>query len=1276
MDSLDSMFQQEQYKNEEKEIQTFESNRLRKERVATSHAPYIQLDQQKLTELYGQGESAKTKAATTEKNSSEILSDMPKQQVDEKESTRKRKEKAQLKKERKLWESKQEEAAQRLNERIADIKNKGQTFDQIPLDEQAIALFDDKIDAQTLTPRYVLEHFAEVREKLDAWKAHIEMFSRKGELYGYLPDEYRTRLSQMGVMYYQSEEAFASALGALGYRYQPEAKGDKRLVNDLTEDEKKQKLDENRKQRGKLADTAAKMDEETAREMYQQKGRYFRRGDDGDAVRDQMSQNPRYAFIQSKYLNTREQYEEIAEIKDLTVQYARQYEANKEKVNRLYMEFYKLLEADARCRKEFLDLEWMGESTQLLGMQKVSKCFEKRGAEEKKKQDILNERARSIKAGIRHILCGEELGEKEILVLKDYLPEKYDPLANETKDQALAYIQKSQEKQGIFENTAEQFFGDQAKEMTNGAAGSFMALMKAGEQAHNEQVMRSLITLKTYQTMKRAGGAAVEEAELEMGRTMKPLVMPYLARIEAFDTIELENATPKELTAQNAELQELALICQNIADLGKYRDPDNAEKRSIIESACDGDTALFTLKCEVIRTYAEKARAFSIMRAYGAGSLTEEALSAEEKEKLEKKEDGSIAPVTMLNFAKALLTKSMSTQAAAYDKYYASENARQYYTTMKIQKKKREAEEDSKHTRSTHMPELQEALKKEKDYLNTVALQRSYDECKQRISEIESEKEGVEGEEADRLQRELTELKQHMEMLQIQAALTRESTYQRIGYPESLGEPLFRSYRGVEAMQSFHDMSNEEFKQMCVQLSAGALETDKEKPERFEYYYAENLKGLRTYKQHMAEHYEMLERKFHHKLPTQEYIEANREELTQLFSNGQIDFHMVERMRDLFDLTDPKDLRIYHLVNFYYTMGIYIDSFGTLIVGSQGNGNITYREASKMLGSTMNKLQASVAYLEKHPENEEIELVEGPQTQEEAQKTQRTEKFRKLAEDAKTILMKPAEEQWAYLESALECQDYIEQHQEDTSFIMRQYQGWLDVARARLPLLGKKLYHAYEQTEDHGEALASVDTMRAEIRSGDPQRCLNALHEMVKSVNYFSSTAQGLEDQERSELSLIEKYHQCEITAVDEAAMIPEEMKDQFLQAFNERRARLYELFVQKIEQRKAELPEDIEDRELLATYLVWQTRLGREYESLYTANNTYCLNTTMYEKTLAMEKASEENRILHKKLTDMAYQLANAYTKYQDKFKRLGYLKGLAEEGKRIFLQQFSNEG
>ena len=920
-----------------------------------------------------------------------VQPDMPKLNADEKEWKQKRRQKNRLKDQVKELEKNHKERVEKFDSRGEKLWEGGNP------DAEAMAMFEQTIDATKLSPQYVLEHFVEVRQMLDDWKGHLRLFGINGIGSDKLTMEQEFRISLMRQMYQQSERAFQSALAAIGFRYEESERGGGSILDIVTEEEKNAALTENMRLREEIGQ-AVTMDDKVADQLIASEQEVLHA--DSVQMQEDMSKDPRFAFIKSDHLCNLYQYQGIEELKRLIERFPQPYAAHKAEIDRMYEEFFHLMEVNGVYQEPSTAITSIQFDRKKVSSEKVRRILQHRLDVNKEKMRMMRERADCIKAGIKHLLRGDALTETESLVVREYTKpqDQREQERHEAEAQAGTYADIYREKKAIFVTLAEDMFGDRAEKIISGEAGRFMMFMEPGQQEHNEAIVKSLLTLENAKTFRRAisenKSAAIKKAGSEEeknaikeaaneeekivakseGEAMKPLVIPYLEMVMQADVSKYATMSDEELIAQNEELQELYISGMQVSDMAKYTDPDDPEGRSIKAAFCQDNAPLFAMKCALLQYYAVKARMLAMVQAYGKGSLTKECFTGREQEKIrllcDLKDQDEISMTHMLAYVRDILKRNEPSRDAAYTKYFNDEQ-------VKAKVAKQAAE---RHNLETTHPDYLKRLEeveaegkvslKKKAQLNASELQELYQHKMERITEIRKELEEPDemGIRTLQLQAELEPLEEQAESLQILAALSR-SGYSMVDNG-IFNEAIFRSYLTIDSIPSFRDMSEEEFGTMCRQLSAGYMQKETATPEEIEQYRAENVQGLLTYKEHMSEHYEMLERRFHHQVPPVEYVQEHYDEVRNLFANIQVDTNLVQHSRDMIDLTNPADLRLYHLVMVYNAIGLYILNL-TMFAASMG-----YTEARQGSQPVLRKEQASFDYLnQEHAQPEQEQLT-------------------------------------------------------------------------------------------------------------------------------------------------------------------------------------------------------------------------------------------------------------------------------------------------------------
>lgn len=955
------------------DMEHYEKEKLMQESKTQEHFARMELSSEKLMERY------QPRSFSEEEQKPEVLQDMPQQSADEKESKFKKRKKYELQSgAEELHKTYQaEKREQGYQDRIAK-----RSREMIPT-AQAQEIFEEPILADQLTPDHIMNNFAEIRKRLDDWKEHMEVYDAKYAARHGLSRERELRMQQMEKMYQDSEKAFQTAIRALGYRYDPSAKSGRQFSDDLTEEEKAAALKENRLLRSGIKQAADDMAANVAAELLrEEKGRR-----------------------RDTFASGQKRTAKLTEINALLIAHQDKYAENRKSVELLCQELDQLLALLEATERDSRDIDSILEDR--IDYEGKTKAYlEERRKEMQNKERILQGRAECIEKGLKYVLTESALTQKEMLTLREFLPEEFEQNTQSAEDKAAYYAHVYREKELL---------------------------------------------------QKRQAKDQKEQTKEELAKTAKPLLLPQLERLRAFDTKELESCTDEELLTYNAELQELYFSSMQIADIGKYRDADDAGERSIKDAFCGEKKEEFDLKCAIIQSYAMKARGIAMVKAYEQGRLTENCFTKGELSGMHTRfHVGEKAPLTMdhmLIAAKEMLEKASVLQEASYNRYFRSEHGMARYV-------KRPERVDIRHPAyKKALDDMKKAgraalLLPENAPMDSSEILQYHKYCReqkgkleQKLAQLNAEANGGEAGEIEETkeQREIRAqiaiLQEHMQLLQAEHAL-RKTHYQRAGDPYSLlEEPIFRSYDSVESLPAFQNMSDEAFRQMCMQLSAGALEQDAAEPEKTAQYYKENMQGLQTYKQHLSQHYEMLEERFHHRLPSTEYIIEHREELERWFADVQVNTLVVEKMSDLLDLTKPEDQRLYHLVNVYNSMGGYICGIGSRI----SNDGEDYYTAVEMLTITMRQAKSSFDYLDGKwdmQSEEKHQLV--------------LDRFRQLELEPAQLLTADQAEQSAYLEHVRELRDYIAQHDGDGTMAMKQMKGWLRLAQMRIQLLAKR----------------------------------------------------------------------------------------------------------------------------------------------------------------------------------------------------------------------------
>lgn len=880
-----------------------------------------------------------------------IKEEMPVNDPNEKESTRVKRQKNSLLDQGKRIRQSREAV-------VTDIPAREQRISQLRKpDAEAQQLFTKELKPEMFAPNYVLEHFDEIRETLDAWKEHLRLYGEGGVGHQLLAEDQKLRLEKMRTMYQDGEQALTSALAALGFTYETKRNGEIKIKELKDEKAKASALSENVRLRKKLTEQT-NMDEKVLDELLTEEITVVTR--DVQQFRRGIEREDRHTFIRSQHMSHEYHYETVRKCKELIEKHPEQYQRNRAVVERIYHDIFQLMEVNGEYTIPSMAINSLTWNEEKVSTQKMRLMLSKRLDEQERKMRYVRDRAELLRAGLEHLLEGSPLSDANAVQLRDYFvvespqeQQRHDAEAN-----ARVYSEIYMEKKALFDSTAEALYGEEAaKQITAGDYGRFMMLMESDNYEHNVEVLKYVLAKRTASKMETAGGETAKSAKEELATLAKPLVIPLLKKMMDFDMQTLESCSDEELIARSEELQQLYISGMQISDMAKLSDPDDPEGRSIKEAFVGDRQASFAMKCSGVQYYAVKARMLAMVKAYTEGALTEECFAPEELSKIRAYagigRDAELSMNHMFTYVRDALKKNEMGKDAYISKYFHSQEAMVRhggYPQFNLGSSHQAFDE----RKATALHNAQSYLGKS-GIMDAVALEKTYTEYKQRILEIRQELQEMGEDElgmrALELQAELEQKEGDLEYLEMEYSLTR-NMYRMTGDDSPLiREPIFRSYDSADSLDSFRTMGEENFVEMIRHLSAGALAGANATPEELEEYRRENVQGLLMYKERMREHYEMLEERFHHQKPSIEYIIQNYEEMQRLFANIQVDTNLVTHSKDMIDLRNADDARLYHLVQTYNALGGYIlgaptsaIAIGDFKIGSEGSSLVIQQQ--------------------------------------------------------------------------------------------------------------------------------------------------------------------------------------------------------------------------------------------------------------------------------------------------------------------------------------------
>lgn len=456
------------------------------------------------------------------------------------------------------------------------------------------------------------------------------------------------------------------------------------------------------------------------------------------------------------------------------------------------------------------------------------------------------------------------------------------------------------------------------------------------------------------------GGTQTEQMAAAYARaydsTTTDQIEVYLDKVAEFDSKELEEYNPEELIAHAEELAELHKASVKVLEA---TEKDNALYEQM------GGKAVTILKCKLIRHYAEKARSFALFEARKEGSFLKQSYFTSEERAIMRKRFGiglgdEIDAVHLYLYLRERLELGEAEKEQAYNEFFKTEEIKEKYR-FKLET----GTDGFKHGKIIDGIYSTINLAKQMtggDALEKNDLKTLYDQIYAKLyegaDEMKDARAGTNGTHGTMdLINEKRKLESQLRNVEMFYGLTRANYTTAKG--ETIGEPIFRSFRNVESMYGFRDMSDEAFLDMCRKLSAGALSRDGATYEEKEEYQRENEEGLQIYKEKMREHYEKLEERFHHQVPSTEYMVQHKAELDGLFGNGQVDNHLMKKI-SLMKPQNEEDTYLYHLVQVYFAIGTYLRQVGTM---AANDDYLDYRAAKARCADTLEEAKESFMYL-------------------------------------------------------------------------------------------------------------------------------------------------------------------------------------------------------------------------------------------------------------------------------------------------------------------------
>ncbi|MGN0412063.1 MAG: hypothetical protein ACI4FV_03425 [Lachnospiraceae bacterium] len=1254
---------------DKEQFEEFIQNSLRKGQRVADHKTLVNMDVDQLREWNKQQAAMQEEKSTTREEKLKIPEGLPVQNADEKARKRKKREKNHLRQQDEKVQSESPEEIRKIYDGVGSQLNDGK------LDNQSLEVLYGQIDITKLSPRYVYENYGEVRLMLDKLRVYLDAFESSFSLESLLSEDQKLRCKQLKDMYQKCEWAFYSAIIAMGYRFQKNEDGTNTLLDDVSDEEKKNALKENMDLRRKIFEIEKSMDDKVADQLIEkEKIEQHKKS-------EKLRRNPEFDFIKSEYLSQEYQFLEIKSLHDLLEKASKKsdtenqepsllekrYMEHEEEIGRMYEEFFHLMEACGIYDELQQGIKNLVNDEKKVSGDAVGVRLNVKLEDYRKKKNILLERARSMQAGIRYLLEGDQLWLNQSLTVMEYLKpqDQLDIMfANqEAQAQAAYHVDIERQNKEIFESTAKEQFGERVNECIGDEGAQFETFIIPGQKDYNEKLVHTVMEIKNGKELIRKTQAAgfLEDAkalETEIGLRMKSIIQPHLERIKDYDMPDLSHCTDKELLAENEVLQQVYLSVMSVKKAGEYIDSDDQKKRSIKESFLEHNHLLqevFDLKCNMIKVYAEKARMLSMVKAYEEGVLTENCFTDEELGFIRNyyglKPGQPLQMSQMLLLAKEKLVLVEISQDGLLREFYKNPakaeklernlgNTQGVYEEWKHERFKQERDEVIQNIKR----ELKlERLSDPKD------VKKYYHMQKEKANRIQKELKKANNKETRQLAKKYyDEVMRRIEMTQIIYALEFRN-YRKVDDVESpLGEAMFHSIGSLEESPAFQAMNEETFRTMCLNLSAGALEDDAVTPEEYDHYYAKNKEGLRTYKEYMRQHYEMLDARFHHQIPSLEYIILHMQDLKQLFGRTQIDLRIAD-MVEVVDLTNEDDLRLYHLIRFYSGMSSFIGRVNKDILDADGKFEKFH---DFWITFMMDHYKSTVDYLNSGNDSEESENIL-------KKRIYRVDDFRQLAKDAEDIVEKDQATQQEFVLRVMEMTDLAKNFiyfRNESPTLVKRLTAWLELAGKRVWFMAQERYGSTEGLPDDASVLDNEDNFVAAMKSEDPAQYLNGAFEMSKMSLFLLQEDIPEEDEKHfRENRLWRQYLEIAQDKINHLNKADDVETTRFVEAYYEKKSALANRMNEEILKLQPYLSQRLseEKKKLFATYQVSLTKLGRDYRALSMMSNVYRIDMAHLQP--ATRKYGNHHPEAYISLMQLDSQIERAEKEYS---KEMGYKK------------------
>ena len=465
------------------------------------------------------------------------------------------------------------------------------------------------------------------------------------------------------------------------------------------------------------------------------------------------------------------------------------------------------------------------------------------------------------------------------------------------------------------------------------------------------------INLNELKTKQKEGKATDEDSSRlavlrhAVSEEMKDILSYLIKEVKSFDMPWLKEGNPDVMRAHAEELLEMSHMTELIKALGKQKDPENEDaKETLIDvllgentfdeakvPAGEGSAAekkkqretilresarrvVFDRKLEMIKGGAMKARAATLLHAYTLGKVDMSFIQT-------KADRGTVSEGDIVKYAKDLYTTGSAIVEREEKKFFSDPvvqeesllgySTRELFTSEVHRPLTLELDDVS-----LYLSEETEKRKKDKEkYPKGISkdtyTKEYYTRLYSELNDIEAElREEHTEEEKRKLLEERDETILEMENVQMVYGLSLKRFTLAAGPAAGHMAEIFRSLPAMEACGTFDSLTDAEYRDLLLDLSAGAFLNEHSDKRDIEIAQMRNLLGIKTYLTLAANRYERIINKFGNGKPDFVYIFEHRDELAHYSALAQEDGELIINFPQVFDERNDEDQRVMNLVKY------------------------------------------------------------------------------------------------------------------------------------------------------------------------------------------------------------------------------------------------------------------------------------------------------------------------------------------------------------------------